>query len=498
MESPGAEETCREPGCGCGPTSRRDFIKVVGLAASSVAAAGRMPVMAGPFEDENAYLQTIPQDKKLAGDWVASLTARGAKAVETDPKALAHIGMPVGGLFAGTVYLGGDGRLWLWDIFNRDQEGIEPRHGLVSRRAFGPHVRGELRRAGRAAEPVRAGVRGPRRIELAPARPHGFGRIAFDGRYPIGRVSYRAEGVPVRVELEAFSPFIPLEVDDSSLPAIVMSYTMTNESNAEVDSELRGWLANPVGLDSAAEVQGRRRNQVVRDPGLTLLIASALPHNVAEASRRPDIAFADFESNRYRDWTVEGTAFGNGPVEIARIPGYQGEVAGQGLRVVNSHASAPGGSIQEKDGKTGTLTSREFTIERRYITFLIGGGAQRGQTCLELLVDGAVVASATGRDANRMQPAGWDVCGSEGRRRDSASPIARRAPGATSASTRSSSPTRRRRPGVRWPIGPTSARWRWPCSAAREKPAPRHGLPTRTSAGPRTISPIPSARSTAR
>ena len=83
--------------------------------------------------------------------------------------------------------------------------------------------------------------------------------------------------------------------------------------------------------------------------------------------------------------------------------------------MVNSHASAPGGSIQEKDGKTGTLTSAAFTIERRYITFLIGGGAQRGQTCLELLVDGAVVASATGHDANRMQPAGWDVARHRGK-----------------------------------------------------------------------------------
>ena len=125
--------------------------------------------------------------------------------------------------------------------------------------------------------------------------------------------------------------------------------------------------------------------------------------------QRPDIVFEDFEGESYANWSVTGTAFGAGPVEMSKIPAYQGDVRGKGKRVANSHASAPGGSVEEKDAATGKLVSRPFSIERNYITFLIGGGAHKDQTCVNLTVDDKVVLTATGFDENAMRPLSWDV-----------------------------------------------------------------------------------------
>src|SRR5271170_3836571 len=102
---------------------RRNFLKL-----SSAAVAGmvftRMPVMAGPFAaaDWNNY---VPADKKLRPEWVKSLFARGEPTEYAKSRGeLRFIGLPVGGICCGTMYLSGDGRLWCWDIFNQNREGI--------------------------------------------------------------------------------------------------------------------------------------------------------------------------------------------------------------------------------------------------------------------------------------------------------------------------------------------------------------------------------------
>ena len=413
-----ADQNCRGADC-CSGISRRRFVALGSAAIAAAATSRTLPTMAGPFET-NEYLEAIPADKKLDPAWVRSLFARGEKQTYTNHQALGHIGMPIGGLFAGTVYLSGDGRLWLWDIFNRDQNGILPREESLPE-GIGVGGNNNMRglnylQPAPVTQPFEIGFTLKFADTEFPLDAAGFKQVSFDGRYPIGQVAYRDADCPVEVRLEAFSPFIPLNVDDSSLPATVMSFRLRNTSDAAVDVDVLGRLQNAICLETKTQQVGQLRNRLVNGGGFTALACSAEPLAKSDVeSPRPDVAFDNFERAAYDDWTTEGAAFGEGPVEKSDIPDYQGDVGGEGQRVVNSHASAPGNDVREKDGQVGTLTSRPFKIERRFIQLFIGGGAHENRTCVNLLVDGKVVASATGRNDNRMFRTAFNVRQFEGR-----------------------------------------------------------------------------------
>ncbi|MDA0283572.1 MAG: DUF1553 domain-containing protein, partial [Planctomycetota bacterium] len=116
--------------------------------------------------------------------------------------------------------------------------------------------------------------------------------------------------------------------------------------------------------------------------------------------QRPDIVFADFEGDDFGDWKPDGDAFGRGPA--AGTAERQQPVSGfNGKKLVNSYVGT--------DNATGTLTSPEFTIERKVIRFLIGGGHFKNRTCTNLLVDQKVVRTAVGRNREQLDPHEWDV-----------------------------------------------------------------------------------------
>ena len=375
---------------------RRDFLRALG--AGGLAALTFHPwehAMAGPFTRTD-FDHLVPADKKLSPEWVAALTTRGERTTYRGAS-LQKIGMPIGGLCAGQLYLGGDGRLWHWDLFNQKIiTGAE-------HYAHPPAPRSPLEQ-GFELRLTSGGQPSARRL----AADH-WNDVSFTGEYPIGYVTYADPTVPVTVRLEAFSPFTPLNIDDSSLPATVLEFTIQNPSANVVEGELAGWLENAVCLYSAKNRDGRRRNRLVRERNMIFLECSAEDVPSDTASHRPDLVFDDFESGTYRKWTGTGTAFGTGPAEAAQAPAYQGDLGAQGQWLVNSHTSAPGDSVEEKDRATGRLLSQPFVIERNYINFLIGGGDFAGRTCLNLRVNDQVVLSATGHRENHLRPQGWDV-----------------------------------------------------------------------------------------
>ncbi|MCY2931643.1 MAG: hypothetical protein NTV86_19555 [Planctomycetota bacterium] len=119
-----------------------------------------------------------------------------------------------------------------------------------------------------------------------------------------------------------------------------------------------------------------------------------------------DILIADFEGPDYGAWQATGEAFSAGPVK-GTLPDQHPVSGFVGKGLVNSYLHG--------DGAAGTLTSPEFTIERDYIVFLIGGGAHKG-TCLELLVDAKAVAACSGMNDELLSPNSFDVTKLKGRK----------------------------------------------------------------------------------
>ncbi len=141
------------------------------------------------------------------------------------------------------------------------------------------------------------------------------------------------------------------------------------------------------------------------------LVFGGAVYPVVVDEERPDILVEDFEGETYGDWEVTGTAFGPGPAR-GTLPGQMPVTGYKGEGLVNSFFGG--------DASTGTLTSPPLTIERRKINFLIGGGGYEGKTCINLIVDGEIVRTATGPNvepggSERLDWHTWNVAEFEGR-----------------------------------------------------------------------------------
>jgi fructan beta-fructosidase len=120
----------------------------------------------------------------------------------------------------------------------------------------------------------------------------------------------------------------------------------------------------------------------------------------------PGTTFADFEGATYGDgWTATGDFVGEGPVS-STLPGQLG------AKVLDT-------CVKSCDPAVGTISSPDFTIGTDFIDLLVGGGnhpmSGTDPTAVNLVVDGNVVATATGKNSANLDWVAWDTSALKGR-----------------------------------------------------------------------------------
>jgi non-lysosomal glucosylceramidase len=180
--------------------------------------------------------QLIPSDKALTPEARAALRARGAPTTYRGADRQ-HLGMPCGGLGAGQLYLLGDGRLGGWHI-----------DGALRFTGFGASAYHQPPPARHCEQGFAIATRTPAGVtRTARLSDEDFNAITFTSEYPRALVNYAEprDPLPVAIQLEAFSPFVPLDAHRSAWPATIFHFHLTNQTDAPVDIALGGWLANP-------------------------------------------------------------------------------------------------------------------------------------------------------------------------------------------------------------------------------------------------------------
>ncbi len=160
---------------------------------------------------------------------------------------LEQLAFPIGGIGTGCVSLNGWGGLVDWEIFNRPGKGNLCNHAFFTLFAdAGDGGKAKVLQGPLARPDLTCGGHGPERT-LGYGLPR-FRDCEFVGAFPFGTLRLRDDNFPLRVEVEAFNPFVPLNADDSGLPCALFNVRLTNEQLQPVRAKLFANLSNIAGF----------------------------------------------------------------------------------------------------------------------------------------------------------------------------------------------------------------------------------------------------------
>jgi uncharacterized protein (DUF608 family) len=197
----------------------------------------------------NANIILIPECKSFSENYVKNLFAHGKKDVYSG-KALETIGMPCGGIGCGQMYVTGDGRLADWQIsafgYSRWVSNTGSTFTYRKMRKRDKQGFAVVIKSDKSAPVIKLLAS---KNDSSPVS-NGFENVEFDGRYPIATIKYSEPGCPVKISSEVFSPFIPLEAENSSFPATIFNITVKNISKTNIEIAVLNWLENLASMNN--------------------------------------------------------------------------------------------------------------------------------------------------------------------------------------------------------------------------------------------------------
>jgi len=255
--------------------SRRDFIVKAPAALAASAVSSELLDAAQTHSDSHNKTKTEDLPSRTVGRspyTKAELFSRSLRDTYQGDY-LNRVAFPLGGIGSGCISMSGTGRLIDWEIFNNPNRGFQPRFTFLSlwaqQEGSQPTFKvleGQWRDSLEGAMYLAPGMdmlgngQGPQQTQAA-----GLPRMSqckFIGRFPFAHVDLSDPMLPLTVKIEGWSPFIPGNSRDSSLPIAVLNVTLKNVADKPVKAALAMNVQNCAG----------DKNEVVREHGLSLLL----------------------------------------------------------------------------------------------------------------------------------------------------------------------------------------------------------------------------------
>ena len=279
-----------------------------------------------------------------------------------------------------------------------------------------------------------------------------FEEAVFQARFPFATVDLKDKDMPLAAKITGWSPFIPTDADNSSLPVGVLEYQFTNTSGKAIETVFSYNTKN--FIDGQGTIRGVKNGFVLEsdqnNSGLAIYVdnaAAVVDHCWFRGAwfDPQTVVWDNIRYGRIADkQPVKGVAPGASVyVPLTLQPGETKTVkvnfcwylpdsnlsiggarkVGQAFTGMPCKGTASGqqpvsGFVGKQllnsfdrggDGLTGIIQSPEFNIGKRYLKFLVGGGSQADRTSVNLVVDGKIVETAVGNQTETLSETVWDL-----------------------------------------------------------------------------------------